>query len=383
MGSFLKGRAPGAIFLCLSLFAAVLKAHAQTPSSNEDASILNGDEAVSCAVLADSSQAAQVQTSAGRLSRWFDLQMATLNLRYRYIDNSLGIVTTNQLQHREVFKGRLKFDADGKYSLNAGIFTGRAFTGGWNNTGWGTGDGQTNLAVKQLYFSAAPVKGLELQYGGLYINRGESTEITTYDEDGYIMGERVSIKRPDKLFFDEITVTYAFLGDINTPNINKRYFRLKQSNYHQFLLEKKIGKRAAVSADYTFESRRETMREAIRVDVHESRVLDTVRFENYQRAGRTAAYGFAVHGEKAITKRLTVVGGYAQIDPLYGGLNADRFGIGKRLFVASTLRLTSTITFNTFATRAIANSFPVPIQTRVELIISYNLLKGLQRTGWF
>jgi hypothetical protein len=383
MGSFLKGRAPGAIIFWLSLVAAVLTAHAQTPSSNDDASTPNGDEAESSAVLADSSQTAQSKTSAGKLSRWFDLQMATLNLRYRYIDNSLGIVTSNQLQHREVFKGRLKFDADGKYSLNVGVFTGRAFTGGWNNTGWGTGDGQTNLAVKQLYLSAAPVKGLEVQYGSLYINRGESTEITTYDEDGYIMGERVSIKRPDKLFFDEISVTYAFLGDINTPNINKRYFRLKQSNYHQFLLDKKIGKRAAVSADYTFESGRETMREAIRVDVHESRVLDTARFENYQRTGRTAAYGFAVQGEKAITKRLTVVGGYAQIDPLYGGLNADRFQIGKRLFVLGTLRLTSTITLSTFATRAVANSVPVPIQTRFELIFSYNLLKGLQRTGWF
>jgi hypothetical protein len=387
MQSLLKGSAPRAIILCLSLFAAAFTAHAQTPSSNEDASILlsilSDVEAGSGVVTVDSGQAAQAKASAGKLSRWFDLQMATLNLRYRYIDNSSGVVTTNQLQHREVFKGRLKFDADGKYSLNAGVFTGRAFNGGWNNTGWGTGDGQTNLSVKQLYFSAAPVEGLELQYGGLYLNRGESTEITTYDEDGYIMGERVTIKRPHKLFFDEISVTYAFLGDINTPNINKRYFRLKQSNYHQFLLEKKIGKRAAVSADYTFESGRETMREAIRVDVRESRVLDTARFENYQRAGRTAAYGFALHGEKAITKRLTVVGGYAQIDPLYGGLNADRFVIGKRLFVLSTLRLTSAITVSTFATRAVANSVPVPIRTRVELLISYNLLKGLQRTGWF
>ncbi len=317
------------------------------------------------------------------MSRWFDLQMATLNLRYRYADNSLGIVTSNQLQHREVFKGRLKFDGDGKYSLNAGVFSGRTFIGTWNNTGWGTGDGQTNLALKQLYLSAAPIAGLELQYGGIYIIRGQSTEISSYDDDGYIMGERVTIKRPDKLFFDEVSVTYAFLGDTNTPNINKRYYRLKQSNYHQFLLEKKIGGRATVSADYTFESGRETMREAVRVDVHESRVLDSARFENYQRAGETAAYGFALHGEKAVTKRLTIVGGYAQIDPRYGNLNADRFLTGKRLFVVTNLQITSELTFSAYATRAVANSVPVSQLTRVDLIISYNLLRRLQRTGWF
>jgi hypothetical protein len=367
-----------AIVLCLLLMAGAAVTRAQAPSVN-----VPGDDDATAEPADINPFSAQAQTRQGKLTPWFDLQMALLALRYRYVDNSAGVTTLNQAQHKEQFKGRLKFDRQGKYSLNAGLSTGRNFIGGWNNTGWGTGDGQTNLALKQLYLSAAPVEGLELQYGGLYIIRGESTEITTYDEDGYIMGERVSIKRPDKLFFDEVSVTYAFLGDINTPNINKRYFRLKHSNYHQFLLEKKIGKRVAVSADYTFESGPETMREAIRVDVRESRVLDTARFENYQRAGATAAYGFALHGEKAITKRLTVTGGYAQIDPAYGNLNADKFLTGKRLFVSSNLRITSELTFSIFATRAIANSVRVAQRTRLELVISYNLLTRLQRAGWF
>jgi hypothetical protein len=360
------------IAFCLFILAG--RARAQAPGPSED---------VASNISSDVSQPQQPQTTGGALSRWFDLQMAILYLRYHYVENSTDVITSNQAQHKESFKGRLKFDRDGKYSLNAGVFSGLTFIGSWNNTGWGIGDGQTNLFLKQLYLSAAPIAGLELQYGGLYTIRGESTEITSYDEDGFIMGERVSIKRPDKLFFDEVSVTYAFLGDTNTPNINKRYYRLKQSNYHQFLLEKKIGKRAAVSADYTFESGRETMREAVRVDVHESRVLDSARFENYQRAGKTAAYGFALQGEKAVTKRLTISGGYAQIDPMYGNLNADRFMAGKRLFVVTNLQITSEITFSTYATRAVGNSVPVSQQTRVDLIISYNLLGRLQRAGWF
>jgi hypothetical protein len=46
---------------------------------------------------------------APSLNRWFELQNTTLNLRYRFIDNSAGTITTNQLQHRETIRGRVKF----------------------------------------------------------------------------------------------------------------------------------------------------------------------------------------------------------------------------------------------------------------------------------
>lgn len=331
----------------------------------------------------DQSTPAPGKKPSPRLVRWFDLQMATIFARYRYVDNSSGLITANQSQHKESFKARLKFDAEGKYSLNAGVFSGRVFIGTWNNTGWGTGTGQSNLALKQLYFSAAPVRGLEVQYGGLYLLRGESTEITSYDEDGYIIGERVSLKRPNNLFFDEISVTYAYLGDINTPNLNKRFHRLKQSNYHQFLIEKKIGRRVAVSADYTFEAGRDTLRQAVSVKLQETHLLDTARFENYFRLSGQSAYGFALQGEKALFGRLTVAAGYAQIDPQYGGLNADRFGSGKRLFLSTNLRLFSDISLLSYATRAIANDVPVAQRTRLDLIVSYNLLQSLKHAGLF
>lgn len=318
-----------------------------------------------------------------KLCRWFDLQTATISMRYRFVENSAGTTTNNQLQHNEAFKGRFKFDAKGNYSINVGVFSGNNFTGSWNNTGVGTGDGFTNLYLKQLYFSAKPVKGLELQYGGLYVARGEGTEITTYDNDAYLVGERLILKRPKELFFDEISVTYAYLGDLNTPNINKRFHRLQQSNYHQFLLSKNLGKRAVVSGDYSFQSGTETLRQAIRVKTPELRVIDSLRFENYQRLDVKPNYGFSVYGEKALFKRFTLGGGYADIDPNYGGLNADRFNKGKRLYLQSTLVLSPEFSVSTFLTRAVGNDIAISNRTRFDLIFSYNLLKTLKRTGIF
>jgi hypothetical protein len=69
--------------------------------------------------------------------------------------------------------------------------------------------------------------------------RGESTEITGYDNDAYLTGQRVSVKRPKDLFFDEVSVTFAYLGDLTTPSITNRYHRLDEVNYRHLLASKK------------------------------------------------------------------------------------------------------------------------------------------------
>ena len=322
-------------------------------------------------------------TTNSRLDRWFELQMATIYARYRYVEASSSTVTANQAQHKESFKGRFNFDSEGRYSLNAGLFSGRNFISTWNNTGLGTGDAQSNLALKQLFFSAMPWRGLEFQYGGLYIRRGKSTEITSYDDDGYFMGERVSVKKPDKLFFEEITFTYGYLGDITTPNILKRFHRLKESNYGQFLVTNKIGHRASISADYTSEAGRKTLRQAVNIRVKETRIFDSLEFENYQRVKVNPDYGFALYSEKGVTRRLKLKGGYAQIDPQYGGFNADRFGSGKRVFMMVSYELPADFTFSPYLTQAVGNHVPVNQSTRLDLVFNYNLLKGLQRVGLF
>ena len=244
-------------------------------------------------------------------------------------------------------------------------------------TGWGTGRATWNVFVKQLYFEAKPVKGLSVQFGGIGINNGVNTEVTGYDNDGYIMGERVSLKYPKKLYFDEIHVTYAHLGDLTRPNVFRRFKRLDESNYHQFLAIKNLNKRVSFSADYTFESGVDFLRQAVKVKVPETKVLDNLLFENYQVVYPDAGYGFNLQGEKKVTKKLTLLGGFARIDRVM--LNGDRFPRGNRFHLTGTYALSKEFTIYAWIIQGVG-PIPAPLaRTRVNVIFAYNILQGLRR----
>jgi len=313
-----------------------------------------------------------------------ELDTVTISTRYLFSDDSLGNINAKQNQHQEAIAGRFKFDPAGKVAINAGLLSGSNFAGGWNDTGLGgRGRGSANIYLKQLYLSVQPVKGLEFQYGSFGVLKGESTDITSYANPGYLVGERVIVERPQDLFFDQIAVTYAYLGDYFTPNVNKRYHRLKQSNYHQFLVSKKIGNRAVVSTDYTFQDGAETMREAVSINAKELRVIDTFRFENYQRTDVNSAYGFAVSGEKKLFNRLTLGGGFAQVDRNFGPFNSDAFFDGRRVFVSGHVEISPEFGISTHYNRAVANNYLVGNRTHFEIAFHYDLLKSLRRTGIF
>ena len=341
---------------------------------------------VPCARASAQTQTAKPQQKpAAPLARWVDLQNATLNLRYRFIDNSAGTVTTNQLQHRESLRARLKFDSPGRYAINLGLFTGSRFTSGWNNTGIGMGDWQDPLTFRSVFVAAQPINGVEGQYGSMYIVKGESTEITTYDEDGYIIGERVSLRRPRELFFDELSGTVGyFSSDPAEIGVSKRVKYLDdRPNYGHFLVDKKVGSRGAVSVDFTSVDGAKTWRAAANVNTKELHAVDSILFENYKRVNHTPAYGFAVTATKAATRKLSLNGGYASIDEFYGGLNADRFHVGNRVFGMATYALSPRFTASAFLTRAVGNDFAVPQRTLSNLIFTYNALPDLRRTGMF
>ena len=306
-------------------------------------------------------------------------------MRYRFVDTSAGTVTTNQMQHRESLRARVKFDAPGKYALNAGVFSGSRFTSSWNNTGIGLGDWQAPLAFRALYFAAQPIAGVEAQYGSMYIIKGESTEITTYDEDGYVIGQRVSVRRPREMFFDEMSATVGyFSSDPAEYGVSKRAKYLNdRPNYGHFLVDKKIGARASVSLDFTSVGGARTWRAATNISTRETRAVDSILFENYRRTNNNPAYGFALTANKAVTRKVSLQGGYAKIDPFYGGLNSDRFHIGNRVFFMTTYALSSRFTASAFITRAVGNDVPLPQRTLSNLIFAYNALPDLRRTGLF
>lgn len=328
-----------------------------------------------------SAQAPAAGSAESPLRRWLDVQAAALYLRYRVIESSEGVVTTNQLQYRETFRARVKFDPEGRYSLNLGLFSGPVFTSSWNLTGAGTGEPTAKVFLKQLYGSALPVKTLELQAGGLYVVRGESTEITTYDDDGYLVGGRVSVRDPRHLFVNEITGTIGNLGAIEEPNVFKRFDDLDDLNYKQILVSKRVSKAIGTSVDYTDVDGAGTLRGAIAVTERAPLHLDSIRLELYRRVNDQEGGGLAITADRAVTRRLRLGGGYANIDEHYGELNADRFVRGERFFATSNLALTRDLSVSCFFTRAFHNDFPVPNRTRFDTVLAYNVLNPLRRGG--
>ena len=332
----------------------------------------------------------------GPFNRWVDLREMDFSIRYRSVFDSNNAHEFNQAQQRSIIDGKFKFDRQGKYGIVFHASTGRYFNwayadfaGGGTEKAYGLefakatpiqqaaieayltperrlqegASGGWSFYVRRLYLDMEPVQGIEFQYGSLDINRGAASEITTYDNDGYIAGERMLIKRPQNLFFDEASITYAYIGDLYTPNFFARGERLAHTNYHQYLVRKAIGKRLNASFDYTWQDKANTLRQAVEVKIPETRVLDSARVETYERLNAISfsevvdfapgGKGFAVTlAKKNIAQRFALEGGYAHIDPHQGvltqsetsatfcmGVNGDAYGLGTRFFVRPTIKL--------------------------------------------
>jgi hypothetical protein len=319
--------------------------------------------------------------SAGRLHRWFELEAATVGVQYVFAKSGLGLITASRPQYQIALRARVKLDAKGRFSINAGLFTGPSFMAGFNNTGLGAGPAQSAVYLKHLYLSAAPLKGIEIQYGGLNIWHDESTDITGYGYSGYVVGERASIKRPRELFFDDISIFYGYAGDFNTPNVIRRADHLSQSNFHRFILRKDIGERAWVSADYAFHSGIPTWREAVRVHTAELRAIDTLHAEIYQIQRMHSGNGFAAYVEKTIHPKLVLGGGYADVDRLL--LNSDRYSSGKRLFLTAKIPISRALSVLVFATQAADHASTNVPQQRIDIGVYYNALDLFSKKRWF
>jgi hypothetical protein len=316
------------------------------------------------------------------IHRWFDIEGLTISTRYRFTDTANGTTVANQQQWQLNGRGRFKFDAKGKYSVVVGIESGNALTGGWNNLGPGTGDLQTNVFVKQLYFDAKPVKPIEIQFGGIGFNNGENTEITGYDNDAYLTGERIIIRHPKQLWFDEISLTNGYVGDVNKPSIFRRLKHLDKSNYHQILVRKRVNGRVSFSADYTFESGIDRLRQAVKLNTPEVKIIDSALFEDYQQLDPLAGYGFAISFDKRIGPKFNLVGGFSKIS--HTMFNGDRFPVGERLFLSAVYKLTRELNINPVIIRAVGPlATPGTHRTRFELIASYNVLEALRHYHLF
>ena len=314
-----------------------------------------------------------------KFKRWFDLDSAVLQTRYQNIKTNANLAPdSSKLQWQVFLKGHFQFDEEAKYRVNWLVQTGNSFTSGWNNTGLGTGARQTNLYVKQLFFDAKPTKKFEFQVGGIEFNRGEATEAITYDNDAYLTGERVIFRAPKQLYFDEISLTNAYLGDLSHPSVFQRFHHLAKSDYHQFLVRKQATKQVGFSVDYTFESGKDRLHEAVKFKAPKQLFFDTVLFETYQRLDPQRDAGMNLFAEKVANKWLTVNGGFARTDRRIT-LNGDKFQPGHRLYVGSVIRINHAFSFNPVLVHAVG-TLPTASthRTRLDLILTYNLLEDLR-----
>lgn len=326
----------------------------------------------------DSAQPAEAQPPPA-IRRWVEVEQAQIAWRYRWTESSDDRVTSSAVQFQPLLRARMPVDADGRVAFTIGAGGGNNFVGGWDNTGAGLGTFSGAFAVKQLFVTAAPVQNLEVSAGGLSMLRGESTEITSYDNDGYMVGERVAW-RHDEGPVAQVAVTTGYLGDTREPNVFRRLDRLDTWNYEQLLIGWRLGRFVNASTDYTHEGERDTLREAVVVRMpRQTKVLTGVRLELYERVKPDTARGLNIAADLRPFQRLTMTAGIASIDRDYGSLNADRFDRGTRMHCSGSYALTRDVSLGWFWTEAFANDYAIQNQHRLDIVATINPLGTLRR----
>lgn len=314
------------------------------------------------------------------LGRWLDAQAFTVATRYNYIEDAGDETVKNRLQTQVQIQGAFRFDAAGRYRMHAGLKTGDSFTSGWNATGIGTGEGTARIYLRQLFVSAEPWNGIEAEYGSLYPERGRSTEITTYDNDGYVTAGRLNVRRPREVFFDGITVSVGYVGYTDTAFVFDRTGAFSRQNYWQVLASKRVLRGFELSTDYSELEDDGILRQGARWHVDQP-FVDTVRAEYGVRLrGGSHQTAFALSGEKQVTG-VTVQIGYASVDAIFGSLNGDAYVAGDRVFADGSFALPLDLTATWFVQKEISPPETSKNGLRIDLALRWNVLSTLKRAG--
>jgi hypothetical protein len=313
-----------------------------------------------------------------KLPSWAFFDEAAIGTRALSEKDSTGASAGTGLQHNILVSGGVRYQGVSLHFLAA---TGGDFATRWNNSGAGLTPASAAMYVKQLYLSDRLAEGVELQYGGVGIKRGAGSDIANYSDDGYMTGERLTVHRRHNLYFDEVSVTYGYLGDRDTPGIQHRFRRLRQVNYRQYLVVRKFGEWAGASFDYTDQGGARTFRQSVDVQTPWLRYIDRVQMSLYERTNFTGAAGGVLTLEKELNPRWTVAGGYASIDRHYGDWNADTFFHGRRIYVETKLRLTDSLQAFVLINKAVGNSYLIPNGSHLDAGFRYDVLKGLHAAG--
>lgn len=103
--------------------------------------------------------------------------------------------------------------------------------------------------------------------------------ITTFDEGGYLSGQRIRLRGSKDLFFDEATYTNAFIGDLKTMTLVNHESTSKNLNYRHAVAQKQLKQMLAYGVEYTWQAGTQTIREDVVVDVRRIKAVNSVRIE--------------------------------------------------------------------------------------------------------
>ncbi len=322
------------------------------------------------------------KSPAPALRRWLDVQSVLGAIRYRFTENSAERVTVSDLQWQTQFRGRFLFDKAGRYTVGSFVTTGPTFRSGWNYSGAGLNREIHPLKVRHLYFGATPVKSIELQAGGLAVNRGELADVIASDNDSFFIGERATV-RPSHGAITQISAAVGHFDAVSEPNFFTQLDDAGDFNYGQALVGFTLGPRAAASVDYTYENGRDILREGITLRVPSRlRLLTLLRLELYQRVDPDHARGFNTSADLKL-KKLAATVGVVSTDRHYGPFNGDRYELGSRYYYSLTYPLTSALVLNLYHTRAFDIDFPITLKERFDVVATYNPTAYLKRKGVF
>jgi hypothetical protein len=307
------------------------------------------------------------------VSRRVDITAGAVAVRFRSLDYGGGSAPTRQIQSTEAIRAVVYLDHRARLGVAGSVATGRGFNGGWNPTGLGTGAPSYDLSPKQLFVTARPTERISIDAGGLYLARGDSTEATSYDNDGYIVGERLTFHHAFGNAVDSVIVTAGHLGDFDQANVFKRLGRIADTNYGQLIVTKRVG-HLSMSGQYSFERDRHIARAAVVSPIAWTRLMEQLRAEMYVRFSPVPAYGYALMIQRHATTRLMVSGGLARIDGLYGSSNGDFFASGTRSFAAASLRLSGGLSVSAQAARRLDHESVETPRIRVDIALAYDVL---------
>ena len=227
------------IFLATTLILTPSVSSLRCLTAQEPVLIASTEAASEPSSTAVTAPAKTPKASHALTERWLDLTAFSHSERYRNAFELGGPHVFDNAQSRSLIAGTVKLDAQGRYRIGFRASSGRYFNWAFSNYTGGsfiprvnnpaaiaafftpaqygevvdsifadpagfalTGpDGlQSNgweFYMRELYFSATPIKFVTVEFGSFGIERGYGTEITTFDEDGYLAGERIRLRAPN------------------------------------------------------------------------------------------------------------------------------------------------------------------------------------------